>query len=269
MSDAEISAQLSQAREVVERHLGPTLLAAYLYGSALHGGLKPCSDVDLLAVAAARPDESTRRALMLDLLKISAPPRRSALLRPLEVTVVLRDDIVPWRYPAMRELQFGEWLRKDILAGRFEPPAVDPDLAILLTQARQSSVALVGPPAESLLDPVPESDLRNALHDTLALWNTPQDWSGDERNVVLTLARIWYSAATGQIAPKDAAADWASERLHAQHRSVLFEAQQAYLGNREDRLASRGDQVAEFVHFVKGEIARALANAREGASHER
>ena len=44
---AEISVQLSQALNVIEHHLGSTLLAMHLYGSALDGGLKPYSDIDL------------------------------------------------------------------------------------------------------------------------------------------------------------------------------------------------------------------------------
>lgn len=263
MSDsvaAEISTQLSQVRDVIERHLAPTLLATYLYGSALDGGLKPYSDIDLLVAIAERPNEATRQALMLDLLKVSAPPGESEVLRALEVTVVVRNDIVPWRYPPMRELQFGEWLRTDIFAGIFDPAVIDPDLGILLTQVRQRSIPLIGPPAKSFFDLIPESDLYRALSDTLKLWNSPSDWAGDERNVVLTLARIWYSAATGKIAPKDAAANWVIERLPIDHQSVLFEAQQAYLGRCKDRLASRGDHVAEFVYFAKGEIAKMLAN---------
>jgi hypothetical protein len=101
-------------------------------------------------------------------------------------------------------LQFGEWLRADILAGSFEPATTDPDLAILLAKARQVSIALVGPPAEQLFDPVPDGDFFKVLADTLKLWNSPENWAGDERNVVLTFARIWYSAATGGIVPKDA-----------------------------------------------------------------
>ena len=31
------------------------------------------------------------------------------------------DDLVPWRHPARRELQFGEWLRGDLEAGIVEP----------------------------------------------------------------------------------------------------------------------------------------------------
>ncbi|THF67317.1 AadA family aminoglycoside 3''-O-nucleotidyltransferase [Pseudothauera nasutitermitis] len=254
----EISAQLSQALGVIERHLAPTLLAVHVYGSVLDGGLKPYSDIDLLVTVAARPAEAVRQALLLDLLKISAPPGQDAALRALEVTVVGHGDIVPWRYPPRRELQFGEWLRHDILAGVCEPAASDADLAILLTKARQHSTALVGPPAEDFFDPVPERDLAMALADALKLWNSPPDWAGDERNVVLTLARIWYSAATGKIVPKDTAADWALARLPAEHHAVLLEARQAYLGHAEDRLALRAGQVAGYVLFVKAEIAKLL-----------
>ncbi len=150
---AEVSTQLSEVVGVIERHLEPTLLAVHLYGSAVDGGLKPHSDIDLLvtAVPPIRLDETTRRALINDLLETSASPGESEILRAVEVTIVVHDDIIPWRYPAKRELQFGEWQRNDILAGIFEPATIDIDLAILLTKAREHSVALVGPAAEELL----------------------------------------------------------------------------------------------------------------------
>lgn len=239
---AEVSTQLSEVVGVIERHLEPTLLAVHLYGSAVDGGLKPHSDIDLLVTVTVRLDETTRRALINDLWKLRLPGE-SEILRAVEVTIVVHDDIIPWRYPAKRELQFGEWQRNDILAGIFEPATIDIDLAILLTKAREHSVALVGPAAEELFDPVPEQDLFEALNETLTLWNSPPDWAGDERNVVLTLSRIWYSAVTGRIAPKDVAADWAMERLPAQYQPVILEARQAYLGQEEDRLASRADQL--------------------------
>ncbi len=65
-------------------------------------------------------------------------------------------------------------------------------------------------------------------------------------------------AVTGKIAPKDVAADWAMERLPAQYQPVILEARQAYLGQEEDRLASRADQLEEFVHYVKGEITKVV-----------
>ena len=254
----EISNQLSEVLSVIERHLESTLLAVHLYGSAVDGGLKPYSDIDLLVTVAVKLDETTRRALLNDLMEASAFPGESETLRAIEVTLVVHDDIIPWRYPAKRELQFGEWQRNDILAGIFEPAMIDIDLAILLTKAREHSVALVGPAAEEFFDPVPEQDLFEALRETLKLWNSQPDWAGDERNVVLTLSRIWYSAITGKIAPKDVAADWAIKRLPAQYQPVLLEAKQAYLGQKEDHLASRADHLEEFIRFVKGEIIKSV-----------
>jgi streptomycin 3"-adenylyltransferase len=250
----EITEQVSQACAVIERHLASTLQAIHLYGSALDGGLKPYSDVDLLVTVSARPDEAIRQALLLDLLTVSALPGEDKTLRALEVTVIAHNDVVPWHYPARRELQFGEWLRNDLLAGIFAPAVLDIDLAILLTQARQHSIALVGPEAEELFAPVPGHDFFQGLADTLQQWNALADWAGDERNIVLTLARIWYSAATGNIVSKDVAATWVLERLPIAYHPVLHEARQAYLGHSEDNLAARAEQTAACILFAKSAI---------------
>lgn len=260
---AEISVQLSQALNIIGRHLESTLLAVYLYGSALDGGLKPYSDIDLLVAVAAPLNDAVRQALLVDLLEVSASPGQNKVLRALEVTIVVHSDIVPWRYPARRELQFGEWQRKDILAGIFEPTTTDSDLAILLTKAKQHSIVLAGSAAKDLFSSVPQSDLFKALADTLKLWNSPPDWAGDERNVVLTLSRIWYTAATGKIAPKDVAATWAMARLPAQHQPILLNAKRAYLGQEEDYLPARADQVAALIKFVKYEAVKLLVPAND------
>ncbi len=73
----EISNQLSEVLSVIERHLESTLLAVHLYGSAVDGGLKPYSDIDLLVTVTVRLDETTRRALINDLLETSASLERA------------------------------------------------------------------------------------------------------------------------------------------------------------------------------------------------
>ncbi len=70
----EIKEQVSQACAVIERHLAPTLQAIHLFGSAIDGGLKPYSDIDLLVTVSERPDEAIRQALLLDLLAVSGLP---------------------------------------------------------------------------------------------------------------------------------------------------------------------------------------------------
>ncbi|MBN3817255.1 AadA family aminoglycoside 3''-O-nucleotidyltransferase [Paraburkholderia sp. Se-20369] len=255
----EIAGQIAAARAAIERHLGTTLNAIHLFGSALDGGLKPRSDIDLLVTVAARPDETARRALMLDLLAASAPPGRAGGMRALEVTVVAHGDVVPWRHPARRELQFGEWLRGDLEAGIVEPALVDHDLAILLMKARQHSVALLGPPADALFEPVPVHDFVVALLATVEQWNAEPDWHGDECNVVLALARIWYSAETGRIAPKDVAAAWVLERLPGAYRPVVAAARAAYLDGEAGAAILSGEPVATFVGYARRTVESMLS----------
>ncbi|WP_322081583.1 AadA family aminoglycoside 3''-O-nucleotidyltransferase [Burkholderia sp. BCC1972] len=246
-----IAAQVAAARTTIERHPGATLEAIHLFGSALDGGLKPRSDIDLLVTVTTRPGEAVRHVLMRDLLAVSAPPDSAGGMRALEVTVVAHDDVVPWRHPARRELQFGEWLRRDLDAGIVEPPRVDHDLAILLTKARQHSIALVGPSAAALFEPVPARDFVAALLDTVAQWNGEPDWRGDECNVVLALARIWYSAATGSIAPKDVAAAWVLARLPDAYRPVVAAARDAYLDDDAGAAILSGEPLAAFIGYAR------------------
>ncbi len=193
---------------------------------------------------------------MNGLLSVSAWPGTNASCRALEVTVVVRDELVPWRYPPLRELQFGEWLREELEAGCIPPPALDPDLAILLTKVMQRSSCPIGIPASELFDPVPQKDFTRALFDTTAQWNEESDWHGDELTVVLALARIWFSMSTGKITSKDIAATWVLERLPGKYQSVLKCARTAYLDGAPDGLADRSEQVSAFVRYAKEMIER-------------
>ncbi|WP_434082248.1 nucleotidyltransferase domain-containing protein [Escherichia coli] len=57
-------------------HLAATLDTIHLFGSAIDGGLKPDSDIDLLVTVSAAPNDSLRQALMLDLPESLITARR-------------------------------------------------------------------------------------------------------------------------------------------------------------------------------------------------
>lgn len=249
----EIAEQVSQAVTVIKRYI-KTLLAIHLFGSAVDGGLKPNSDIDLLVTVTDKIDMQTRKALLSDLLKVSASINDTTGRRPLEITVILYDEVIPWCHPAKRELQFGEWLRSDILAGIVEPAMLDHDLAILLTKVRQYSIPILGATADSLLQAIPSKDFLQALADTVKQWHTKVDWQGDERNIVLALARVWYSVETGEVAPKDTAATWLLQRLPTIYQPILYEAKQAYLGNALENILKDDKRMAEFVYYAKASI---------------
>jgi predicted nucleotidyltransferase len=227
------------------------VLAAYLYGSALTGGLRPGSDLDVLVLIQRPAATAEKRRLVEGLLTVSGQGRR-----PVEVTVVAEPDVKPWRYPPRYDLQFGEWHRETLERGHDEPLAAttNPDVALLLTMVLQASRPLLGPPATELLDPVPPGDLTRAmLHGADEVMPGLAD---DTRNSVLTLARIWFTVETGEIGPKDRAADWALERLPAEHRQVLARARAIYLGEEDDRWGDLRPRVRAFADYVAGEIRR-------------
>lgn len=253
-----IRRQVDAASALIRQIFKGDLVAIHLYGSAVAGGLKPQSDIDLLVTIRQPLDMQQRKELMQGFLEISAPPGSADRYRALEVTVVLFSQIVPWRFPPAREMQFGEWLREDICAGVYEPAQVDPDLAILLTQARRASVPLFGKPAETLFNVIPFGDIVQTFRHILDMWQKPADLEGDERNIILALARIWYSVVTGNIVAKETAASWLIPQLPTEHAATLQAARAEYLGLTTVDWGVSMPSVERFVGYAKTQIAGLL-----------
>lgn len=228
MSDRPTPEEVAAAlREVA----GDGLVGAYLYGSATAGGLRRHSDVDVLGVVGRSLESSERAHLVGRLLEISGSRARRGLSRPVELTLVVQSDVRPWRYPPREDFQYGEWLRGEYESGVVPQPRESPDLAVLLAMVLQSGRPLFGPPPETVLDPVPAADLRRALVDALPALLADLE---TDRNVVLTLARMWLTLETGEFAPKDAAADWALARLPPTLHVPLIHARDVYLDHAAD-----------------------------------
>lgn len=258
----EVPDQAQQALEIILRELGPGLVGAYLFGSAVSGGLRPHSDIDVLFVIDRRTSAEERRKLGTEFMRISGNPGAATSLRPLEATVLCRSDFVPWHYPPRHELLYGEWLRNDFADGRIPEPAANPDLTVVLTTVRIHSVTLYGPDAAGLFDPVPQADLRKAIADTL-----PQllaSVRGDERNVLLTLARMWMTVTTGAIESKDEAARWALPRLPPALQPLLDRARRAYLGECREDWERRQSELATLVSCMTAAIEEELSPRKEG-----
>jgi predicted nucleotidyltransferase len=244
--------QLQQIVRLVDDAIGPKALGIYLHGSAVAGGLKPASDVDVLVVSRQSMDDRERRILVDGLLQISGP---RAGARPVELTVVVQSEIRPWQFPPTGDFLYGDWLRAEIETDGPPQPEPMPDLALVIAIALAGNHPLTGPPPSQLLDAVPPADLVRGS--VAGIPNLLNDLPGDTRNVVLTFARIWTTLATGEIKSKDAAADWALEQLPPEHRPVLDHAKQLYLKRRyteetwSDKLKA---QVRPHVDAVLAEI---------------
>ena len=260
MPDA-VQEQLERVVALVDDVLGPDVVGVYLHGSATLGGLRPRSDLDVLVVSARRTTHEEKRRLAGRLVEISGGSRTGWATRPLEITVVAQSDVRPWRYPPDMDFQYGEWLRDEHEGGRVEPSTrANPDLTVLLTMTLLANEPLIGPPPAEVLDPVPHDDLVLAMVDGIAALLA--DLDADTRNVLLTLARIWSTLATGTVCSKDAAADWALRRLPDEHRAVLERARAAYLGGAEDRWDDLRPRVRLHAEHIVREIGRLSGHRR-------
>jgi streptomycin 3"-adenylyltransferase len=240
--------------------LDADLVGAYLHGSAALGGLRPHSDVDVFAVS-RRPTTHAEKQRLVDKLLAFSGRRAPTPARPVELTIVVAAEIRPWHPPAHFDFQYGEWLRDAFESGNVEPwpTTTSADLAVLIAMVLLGDRPLLGPPPARLLDPVPPSDLVDAMVGSLD--GLLQDLEGDTRNVVLTLARIWCTVATGAIRSKDGAATWALARLPDEHRQVLVRARSIYLGEQDDRWDDVAASLRPHVDRVVGEIRRVTGEA--------
>ena len=247
--------QLDGVVALVREVLGPDLVGAYLHGSTATGRLRPRSDLDVLAVSRRATTHGEKERLVRGLFDVSSPSDAPGPVRPIELTIVVASEVRPWRYPPRFDFLYGEWLRRDFAGGHLEPwETTSPDLAPLITMVLQANRTVLGPPPAEVLDPVPAGDLRRAV--VAGIDGLLGELADDTRNVVLTLARIWLTVATGEIGSKDAAADWALARLPEEHRAVLARARAIYLGEEDERWDDLDSRVRPFADHVVREIGR-------------
>jgi predicted nucleotidyltransferase len=252
-----IPTEAKQAQLILEKHLSPLPVAVYLHGSAVAGGLHPHSDIDLLAVINHSLSAQARRGLTADLMQLSGRyPTVRFGRRPIELIVFHVADLKPLVYPARCELIFGEWLREAYERGEAAQPFCDAELTLVLAQARQQSVALTGPDLNELVPAVPDTDVRRAIKETLPVLIS--SLPGDERNVLLTLARMWFTVVTEGWTTKDAAANWAAARLPAEHAAVLLNARRTYLNRLAEQRQYDPQALLSTVNALRNAILAAL-----------
>ena len=253
--DVTAMVQVNRVVALIRHVLGSDATGVYLHGSAIRGGLRPHSDLDILAVCKRRLIARDRRQLVDGLLSISSVDEGR---RAIELTIVAQSEIKPWRHPARREFQYGEWLRGGLEAGDLKSvaPTVDPDLTLMIEMVLDASIPLLGPTAQAMFEPIQRTDITAALLDELPAivrWTET-----DTTNALLTLARIWCTVSTGRFYSKSDAAEWALERLPTEHQAVLTQARDVYLGDEQERWDGLAPTVQLHSAFVVSQI-RAVA----------
>lgn len=242
----------------LDRHDPGDIVGVYMYGSVVGAGLRPDSDVDVLALTRRSLTRAERTALVTLLLSISGWRGHrerfpdAAGRRPLEVTFLTLPDLESTTTRRRRDFQYGEWLRAELTAGAIPEPADDPDVVILLATALQPSHTLRGNALGEVVAPVPSHRLRRAV-----IARTPDlvnEVDGDERNVLLTLARILMTLETGDIVSKDTAALTVATRLTGPERVLLLAARAGYLGLVNDDWSERRARAHALANALANEI---------------
>lgn len=251
--------QLDRALAIIRQVLDSEVVGAYLFGSAVQGGLRPDSDLDIFVLCKRPTTLSEKKRLIHRLMAISGKDTPEGMWRRVEVTIVVQSDIIPWHYPPSLDLQYGDWLRSEFEKGNFEPSPtlLRPDLALLITMVVAADTAIVGPSPSCVFEPVPhEHVLRAMVSDIDRLRG---DIDSDTRNKILTFARMWSTFATGAIRPKDEAANWVVERLPPAYKSVVVHAREAYLGSEAEQWDDLSGSIAPCVDYMTTEIERLAA----------
>jgi predicted nucleotidyltransferase len=242
--------------------LGRELIGAYLHGSAVLGGLRAQSDIDVLAVAVRRLTAREKQHLLARFLAISGPDPAHGPPRPIELTVVVESAIKPWRYPPEMDFQYGEWLRERFESGdiKLSGSRVDPDVTVLVKMALLGDAPLAGPQPSQVFDPVPSEDFVAAL--VAGVEPLLANIDSDTGNVVLTLARIWCGVRTDAVLSKDAAAEWALQYVTTEQRVVLARARDIYVGTSTEGWGDLRDRVRPFARAIVTEIENAAVTRR-------
>ncbi|MEW2329034.1 aminoglycoside adenylyltransferase domain-containing protein [Micromonospora chersina] len=243
---------LSDLRDAWSAALAGRLLGLYLHGSLIAGDFATDrSDLDLLAVLGADPDEN-----LLDVLAglhADLDGRHPRWAGRIEVEYV--------SLAAVRDAAQGRTGHDHVIA------RVSPGESLHLLPATRHRVvtwstvhdhgrSLLGPPAEELLPAVDADLVRAALLDHVRdwpTWVTRMTTPGAQSYAVLTLCRALQRLEHGRQLSKRRAAD---ETVAARPRwtDLIVWARDWWYGSGPDTDPGRGDEVREFVTELSAAI---------------
>jgi hypothetical protein len=199
----------------VEEIVGGNLVGLYLHGSIALQAFEPGqSDIDFLAATEHELDPGTIARLAAFHRRIGDLFDGSYLPRD----VFRRFDSARTAHPHIESHVDG--LVVDTHGG---------ETIIYRYVLRERGIALVGPPARDLIDPVDAEQLRWGVRDVLAEWWRPMLDRPPERLLdaayrayaVVTMCRMRYTLAHGEVLSKPVAAAWAFEHVSSRWHDLI------------------------------------------------
>ncbi len=236
--------------------LGGNLVGVYLHGSLALGGFSPDhSDVDLLVVTGDQTTTAAKRGLLQMPLRASGDPV------DIEISLVRRDQLNPWRHPTPFDLHFSEShraevereLKADDIAPWIHKPRVDADLAAHISVVRSRGVVLHGAEAGDVLPEVPFDDY---LESVLADFVWIRDHGSEARSPsypILNACRAWQLCEQRTVASKQEAGRWALPNLPESYRATVRAALEFHAGELAE-LAIPACERGDLIAYVGGRL---------------
>ena len=253
----DVNALLAVLLPNVRAILADRLIGLYLDGSLATGGFDQDSDIDFVAVTRSPVDDNDFLALseMHDRITTLDSPFAFELEGfYVPASALRRDDPRAIRCPNL-ERGRGE---------RLKWVQLDTWWAVHRHVLYEHGVVVAGPDPRKLVDRVTPDELRDAMAPLLADWlpEIHQDSAemasrGYQCYIVLTLCRILYTLAQGEVTSKAAAARWARDAVPSRWVPLIEDAW-------EGRHHSDGDLPAEAVQETMAFIRFTLERGRLG-----
>ncbi|MCL5996134.1 MAG: DUF4111 domain-containing protein [Chloroflexi bacterium] len=219
----DVNAVLDALLAGVQTVLGDHLIGMYVHGSLANGDFDPQrSDIDLLAVTAAELPAEMLRALKAMHARITAGDlawKTNVEISYIPQQALRRYDPAHHHHPALRA------------DGSFDVDGHGSDWVIQRYIIREKGYALVGPPPQTLIDPVRPDELRRAAQGILREWWAPQLddhshllTSEYQAYAILTMCRSLYTLKHGTVSSKPVAARWAQQALEPRWAALIEQA---------------------------------------------
>lgn len=248
------------------RVLADNLLGVYLHGSLALGCFNARrSDIDLLAVTHRPMSPAEKRAVAASLLDLSGHPH------PVEISILAREHLHPWRYPTPFDFHYSEDWRDQTVAALADgswqrwtaSERGDPDLAAHITVLRARGVRLLGPPIAEVFPAVPRANFVDALR--LDVLDARFGLAGLAEHPVYSLLNACRTLAylrAGVILSKAEGGAWALAALPAEHRPAIEAALAAYAqGDTEEERALLTSELAAAAAYLHEELAQKVGAA--------
>lgn len=241
----DINALIRVLLSEVKTVLGPQFAGLYLHGSLASGDFNPqTSDIDFLVATVGELPATMVSALEtmhagLNGSSLKWAPKLEGAYIPLHA--LRRYDPAGAPYPGLNE-------------GRFYLDRPGSDGIIHRHILREQGLVVAGPPPQTLIDPVPPEDIRQAVLGLLHEWWSPMLHNPDPRlygdayqaYAVLTMCRALYTARYKTIVSKPAAARWAQQALGAPWAALIERALAWQPGKQLDSL----DETLAFIRYT-------------------